>query len=181
MVRKAKGFTLIELIIVIIVISIIAVTAFSRYVSLSNDAYIATNTAMTSAYKAAIESANLRWKIEGSPGRIQNLAVFGENELDFNTNGWPIGINKGSANDNIGRQAQGCTSLWNYLIDHGPRSATNESADYQSYRHSGSTQCSFILRKNGDTANRNNAEIGVLYNSALGTVSACGQLLGSSC
>lgn len=179
--KNKRGFSLIELIVAIVVLSIIAITAYARFISFNDDAYISTNTAMTRTYKAAIESAHLRWTIEGSPGRVQNLTVFGENVLDFNTNGWPIGTNKGSANDNIGRQNQGCTSLWNYLMETGPRSATNTSADYQSYRHSSNLQCSFVLRTNGDTGNRNNAQLGVLYNSSTGEVSACGSLVGNSC
>ena len=180
-VRNTRGFSLLELIVVIIVLSIIAITAYARYVDLRNETHIATNAALTRTYKAAIESAHLRWTIEGAPGRVQNLAVFGENILDLNSNGWPIGTNKGSANDNIGRQNQGCSSLWNYLLETGPRSATNTSEDYQSYRHSSNLQCSFVLRTNGDTGNRNNAQLGVLYNSNNGDVLACGNLVGTSC
>lgn len=179
--NNSKGFSLIELIVVIVVLSIIALTAYARYVDLIDETYIATNTAITRNYNAAIESAHLRWTIEGAPGRIQDLAVFGENILDLNSDGWPISINKGSANDNIGRQAQGCSSLWNYLMTTGPRSAVNTSEDYQSYRHSGNLQCSFILRSNGDTNTRNNAQLGVIYNSNTGEVRACGSLENIPC
>lgn len=179
--KNTKGFSLIELIVVIVVLSIIALTAYARYVDLKDETYIATNAAMTRTYKSAIESAHLRWTLEGAPGRIQDLAVFGENILDLNSNGWPIGIDKGAINDNIGRQAQGCTSLWNYLMITGPRSSIDTSEDYQSYRHSGNLQCSFILRSNGDTNARDNAQLGVIYNSNTGEVRACGSLVNIPC
>lgn len=181
MYTKAKGFTLIELIIVIIVVALIAVSAYSRYVDITNEARIATNQGIAQSFDSAVSSANIRWRIEGSPGRTQNLGVFGEEVLDFNSSGWPIGVNKGSRNDNIGRGTLGCTSIWNYIMNDSPLSSEAADTDYQSYRHSGNSQCSYILRTNGDTAGRTAAQLGIRYNSTDGSVTACGQLVGSNC
>lgn len=164
MLSKNKGFTLVELIIVIIVLAILAIVAYSRYVDFAREAQISTNKAIASTFETAVSSANLRWFMSGSPGRVQNLAVFGESVLDFNTSGWPIGLNKGSANDNIGRGNGGCTALWNYLVSSGPRAALNANSDYQAYRHTGNRHCSFVVRTNGDTAGRVSAQLGVRYN-----------------
>ena len=176
-----SGFTFIELIVVILILSTLAVTALARFADLEEEADIATNKGMAGLLSTAIQNASIQWLVSGSPGRIQNLANFATGELDMSTNGWPIGVDKGNANDNIGLGNVGCTSLWNYLLETGPTSATNGNSDYQSYRHSSSKQCSFVLRNNGDTANRTNAQLGILYDSNDGNITTCGQLTSISC
>ncbi|WP_448553870.1 prepilin-type N-terminal cleavage/methylation domain-containing protein [Thalassotalea montiporae] len=179
--NKSSGFTLIELIVVIVILGIISVTAIPRFIDLTDDANLAVIRTLAANFEKAVDDAHLRWQISGEPGRIQNMPDFGDGTLDMSTNGWPIGINKGNANDNIGRGNAGCHSLWNYLLIDGSRADADTSEDFQSFRHSGNTSCSFVYRANGDTAGRTAAQLGVLYNSINGQVSACGSQTSIPC
>lgn len=179
--KRTSGFTLIELIIVIVALGILAVSAAPKFVDLTDDANHAVIQTYAANLQKAVKDANLRWQISGSPGRIQNLQGFSDNTLDMSTLGWPIGLNKGSANDNIGRGNAGCNALWNYLLIDALGTNTNTTQPFQSYRHSGNKSCSFVYRGNGDTTARTAAKLGVLYNSVNGSVSACGSLTSTAC
>ena len=179
--KRTSGFTLIELIAVIVALGILAVSAAPKFIDLTEDANRAVIQTYAANLQKAVKDANLRWQISGSPGRIQNLPGFSDNTLDMSTFGWPIGLDKGSANDNIGRGNAGCNALWNYLLVDTPASSTNTSQPFQSYRHSGNKSCSFVYRESGDTAERASAKLGILYNSTTGAVTACGILTDTPC
>ena len=71
--------------------------------------------------------------------------------------------------------------LWNGLLTNPPSVSianSNNDSDYESYRHQadvnpdGETQCSYVLRTLGDTGNRNQADIKIVYDSVAGTAKA---------
>lgn len=176
-----QGFTLIELIVVIVLLGILSVVALPRFVDFSEDAHLSTTQAVSASFQQAVDHAHLRWNMLGKPGRIQNMEGFGDGQLDMSTNGFPIGIDKGNGTDNVGQQAKGCYELWNYMIQDGPRALDNATTDFQSYRHTGNNSCSYVLRTNGDSADRTNARLGILYNSVDGSVQLCGNDQSVSC
>lgn len=173
----SKGFTMVELTVVVVILGVIAVFALPRFLSFSRDAQINANQATAEAFEASLDSAHLKWQIEGAPGRIQDL----DGTLDMNSFGWPIGTDKGSGNDNIGRGGAGCYLLWNYLMNDSPSAINNASADYQSYRRAGRSACTYIYRAGGDESGRGQADLGIYYNSLDGSVTTCGQWLGEGC
>lgn len=178
---RKRGFTLIELISVIVTLAILAAIAAPRFIDLADEANEATIRMHAINLQKAITDANLRWLILGSPGRIQNMTGFADNTIDMSTLGWPIGLNKGNSNDNVGRGNAGCSSLWNYLLVGAPRSATTNLQSFQSYRHNNNKSCSYIYRGDGDTESRVNAKLGVIYHSQTGKVQICGAAIGTPC
>lgn len=179
--KVTSGFTLVELIIVIVILGILAVVAAPRFIDVTDDANLSTVKAISANLQKSVKDANLRWQMSGSPGRIQNLSDFSDGTLDMSTNGWPVGLDKGNGTDNVGQGDAGCHALWNYLLVSAPQANLDTSQPFQSYRHSDSKSCSFVYRKNGDTATRTAAELGVLYNSVTGSVTTCGSLTSTAC
>lgn len=179
--RAQQGFTLIELVVVISVLSLFAATLFPRLLDLEAEVDATANEAIAAAFNASIQAGRVEWLLAGSPGKIQNLPGFADGNIDFNSNGWPIGIDKGSANNNVGQRAKGCFELWNALLISAPAASADNTTDYQSFRHSSRKQCSYILRRSGDTSLRTSAILGIRYFSETGRVTVCGRDLSTQC
>ena len=184
---KRNGFTIIELIIVIVILAVIAITATTKFLSLNEDAEVAKTKAYSASFKQAVDFAKSRWAISGNRNYVVNLPDYLDGDVDVNTFGYPVGINKGNNNTRtmgnpfqIGRGNRGCADLWNTLLEDAPSIAhNNNNQEYRSYRFSSglnpitpgaSDSCAFVLRKLGDTANRNNALVKITYNASNGSV-----------
>lgn len=183
--RRARtaGFTLIELVVVIIVLAILAVIAASKFIDVKRDAEISRVQAVAASFEQSVTFSHMRWQVIGGSEPMNDLPDFGNNDLDMNALGYPLGTGKGNPMGNpvnIGQGQQGCVDLWNALIESPPSVAirnTSDDVDFESYRHSatggtGETQCTYVLRTLGDTADRNQAEIKIVYDSVAGTVNS---------
>ena len=174
----SAGFTLIELVVVIIVLAILAVVANSKFIDIKRDAEISRVQAVAASYEQSITFAHTRWQVIGGSAPMNDLPNFANNDLDMNSFGYPLGTGKGNPMGNpanIGPGQGGCVDLWNALIESPPSVAirnTSDDVDFESYRHDGSTQCTYVLRTLGDTAGRNRAEIKIVYDSVEGTVTS---------
>ncbi|MCL1048866.1 type II secretion system GspH family protein [Shewanella abyssi] len=178
---KVKGFTLIELVVVIIVLGILAVIAAPKFIDFRRDAEISRVQATAAAYQQAITFAHTRWQILGNNSSLNDLPDYAGGELDINTLGFPLGIDKGNPMGqptNIGQGEQGCVDLWNTLLEDPATvslSSVDNGSDFQAYRHqadtnpTGQTQCSYVLRTLNDTAGRATADIKIIYDSVAGT------------
>lgn len=173
--KHASGFTLIELIMVIVILGILSVYAVSKFADLQDQAELKTIQYIASSYETAVKSVKITFNSQGHDTRIQNLEGYGDGTIDTNNIGYPIGTTKGNGNENIGVGNQGCVDLWVGLLQTPPSVTLDNSADYRAYRHSSNRFCSYAYRKNGDTANRNNSQIVIRYDSNTGTVDVCGR------
>ncbi len=91
----AKGFTLIELIIVIVILGILAVTASSKFIDLTRDAKIATLNSIKGTMESTINMVKAKARIKGlkpvstnpGGGNLQSGFIvdfgFGSAEVDF--------------------------------------------------------------------------------------------------
>ena len=182
--KKQDGFTLIELVVVVIVLAILAAITSQKYLDIKRDAAISDVKATAAAYQQSLTFVHTRWQILGNQRAMNDLPGFGNNDLDINGLGYPLGADKGNPMGqpkNIGRGQQGCVDLWNGLLTNPPSVSianSNNDSDYESYRHQadvnpdGETQCSYVLRTLGDTGNRNQADIKIVYDSVAGTAKA---------
>lgn len=175
--KASTGFTLIELVIIIAIVSILGVIALSRYADLKQQAELSSAQYIASSLKTGVDTVKLVFRTAGHTTRVQNLAGYGDGTIDTNNIGYPIGTTKGNGNENIGVGNAGCVGVWEGVLDAPPSVAinNNSNADYRSYRHDGNKVCSYVYRAGGDTANRNNAQLVIRYDSRDGTVEVCGR------
>ncbi|MGB0732242.1 MAG: pilin [Pontibacterium sp.] len=172
--QQLKGFTLIELIVVIALLGILAAIALPRFLNVTDKAELASIEATAGAFKTAVVQVNTAWKLNGHKQRVQNLGNFGDGLIDTNDSGFPLGTDKGSGNENIGRQNKGCVELWNGLLQSPPSVSLGADADFQAYRHTGNKMCSYAYRKGGDQRGYATAALVIQYDSRVGDVWVCG-------
>lgn len=173
--HASKGFTLIELITVILLLGLVAVLSLPRFSEINDQAEIAQAKGIAGSFKVGVQTVKAVFNAQDLKTRVQNLQGYGNNDIDTNNQGYPIGTDKGNGNENIGRGNIGCALLWRGLIDSAPSvSHNNNNQDYRSYRHTGNRVCSYVYRGNGDLGNQNTGRIIIRYDSRDGSVRVCG-------
>ena len=80
MVRKQKGFTIIELVVVIVILGILAAVAFPKFQDLSGDA----KTAVLNGAKAAVQSAAVISYAKNSGSKQSLTTIMGQVSMDAN-------------------------------------------------------------------------------------------------
>lgn len=175
-VKIQRGFTLIELITVIVILVILSAFALSKFADLSSEAELSSVEGVAGALLSAVSLVKITFDSQSFDTRVQDLPNFGDGDIDTNNSGYPIGIDKGAGNENIGQGDDGCVGVWTAVLDNPPTVANgNNNSDYRSYRHGGNTTCSYVYRGNGDTGNQNTGLLVIRYDSTEGTVVVCGQ------
>lgn len=172
---KQQGFSVIELISVLVIIAILAVTLMPKYVNLSQEVHVANAKHLSSQLKTSIDMVRMTFLIQGHSTRVQNLSGYGDGNMDTNNQGYPIGIDKGNGNENVGRNNKGCAELWQGLMNDAPTVAhNNNNQSYRSYRHTSNRVCSYVFRGSGDLGNQNSGQIIIRYDTRDGSVKVCG-------
>lgn len=170
-----KGFTLIELVVVITIITTLALFALSRYSDLQQESELSSAKYIAASLRTGAATVKLVFRSAGYSTRVQNLQGYGDGTIDTNNIGYPIGTTKGNGNENIGVGNAGCVGVWQGVLEAPPSVAINNTADYRSYRHTGSKVCSYVYRAGGDTGNRNTGRLVIRYDSRDGAVDVCGR------
>lgn len=174
--KAFKGFTLIELAVTITVIAILSALVIPRFSDLSDQAELAQAQGLAAGLRSGTATAKAMYQSQGHSVRVQNLAGYGDGTIDTNNIGLPIGIDKGTGNENIGQGNAGCTGVWNGVLNDPPSVAhNNNNQEYRSYRHTSNKVCSYVYREGGDTGNQNSGLLVIKYDSRDGTVVVCGQ------
>ena len=174
--NKTRAFTLIELAIVIVIIGMIAAFALPRFSDLTEQAELAQAEGVAGALKSGALTVKALFRSQGHSVRVQDLAGYGDGTIDTNNIGYPIGIDKGNGNENVGRNDSGCVGVWNGVLVDAPSVAhNNNNQQYRSYRHTGNKICSYVYRGSGDNGNQNSGLLVIKYDSRDGSVVVCGQ------
>lgn len=174
--KVIRGFTLIELAVTIIVIAVLAALIIPRFTDLTDQAELAQAKGIAAGLRSGAVAVQTMYRSQGHSVRVQNLQGYGNSTIDTNNLGYPIGIDKGNGNENVGQGNAGCVGVWNgVLIDPPSVAHNNNNQQYRSYRHTSSKICSFVYREGGDTGNQNSGLLVIKYDSRDGSVVVCGQ------
>lgn len=90
--KKNRGFTLIELVVVIVILGILAVTAAPKFLNLQDDAHESRAAGVFSAFTAAVNLYNEAWVLQGEPSASSAVGVIFADETIYPSNeGFPLG------------------------------------------------------------------------------------------
>lgn len=165
---KAKGFTLIELIIVIVILGILAVTAAPRFLDLSSDAkanvVVATGAAFESGVNLAYQKGLVR---NGSVGVADDIQLYGNDasgQIDINQFGYPAQQWARPEADPRLNNTNDCMAVWQVLLEDAPTISTSNDVNTSDYQATYITpdQCRYFYN---DTP-----ELSIYYDSRNGDV-----------
>lgn len=111
--KKNRGFTLIELVVVIVILGILAVTAAPKFLNLQDDAHESRAAGVFSAFTAAVNLYNEAWVLQGEPSASSAVGVIFADETIYPSNeGFPLGTTHYGI-----ITGEGCGELWNALLN----------------------------------------------------------------
>lgn len=150
--QKQKGFTLIELVVVIVILGVLAAVALPRFMDATDDAHTSAVQGTGGALAAGVALAHSQWELNRGKGALDatnpndNIVGFGANDVDVNTDGWPVATDDSNTVDS----AADCVALWGALLQgSAPSIAAAATADYQATAAAG--VCTYTYRLDGGT------------------------------
>lgn len=169
--RPQRGFTLIELVVVIAILGILAAVALPRFINATKDAHEAALKGTAGALASAVLLVRSQWELNrnggsnGCAGGNCQIDVqgFGDNTVDVNANGWPIGTGRaGNPAATTAMSAATCTQVFTSILQgSAPTVGAATSNDY--VPSAAGTLCTFTYQRDG-------ANDSIQYNANTGAV-----------
>jgi MSHA pilin protein MshB len=124
-VKKQKGFTIIELVVVILLLGILTATALPRFMDVTDDAHNSVVSAVSGGIVTGASLYKAEWYATGQPVRVSTWG-----DMLANTSGYPLGIDATTATttllSSVGSSANCVEIFQNVLQDAGRPSITSK-------------------------------------------------------
>lgn len=134
--KKAFGFSFLELVMVIVVISLIAITAIPKFIDMVDEAKKSSVKTMAATYASAVISARAQWEVDRKP-RKSSLSGTAYNQVDYDGStiwlvdgaaaglsgyqeGYPISVSEGNRNYTTSVSNEDCALLMENLLQNPP-------------------------------------------------------------
>lgn len=146
--RKNKGFTLIELVVVIVILGILAVTAVPKFIDLTDDAEEAAFLGISAAFKSGVNLVHLAWLARGKNQAVQDFIKIYDpsvgGDLSVNSAGYPadtrgFSLTLNSEND--------CLDVWRAVLESKDALVKGDDSSNFEAKYNGSNTCTYIYNK----------------------------------
>jgi len=165
--QKNRGFTLIELVVVIAILAILAAFALPRFAQLSDQAHRANVRATSGALAASVALVKAQWVTNGFTAATDDVAGFGEDNIDVSDEGWAVSTNGANVPGN-GADAARCVDLWNALLQsNAPVVAASTGTDVEYVAAANGASCEYTYQEDGLTGSSARQ---IIYDAATGEV-----------
>lgn len=170
--KNNKGFTLIELIVVIVILGILAAVALPRFINATKDAHQSALRGTSGALASAVLLVRSQYELNRNGGAQGctggncqiNLLGFGNNNVDVNANGWPIGTNRaGTPVATTVMSADTCNEVFTNILQGSAPSVGTAAGTVDYVTTAVGTVCTFTYQLDG-------ADDTITYNANTGDV-----------
>lgn len=107
--KKNRGFTLIELVVVIVILGILAVIAAPKFLNLQDDAHESRADGAFSAFLSAAQMYHSAWLVEGEPQSPIPVSTYANGKIVASSAGYP--------RTTVGSSIPDCSAVWSNLLD----------------------------------------------------------------